>query len=231
MKNEDSLKSKSVLSGKGFYIALVLSLVAIGGAAWLGISSAVKGLENNAEDDILPPKVITGDEWEEKPAETKKDDIPKETDTKPDPTEEANEPVSPEPQGFIMPIQGDVLNPYSGDKVVKSKTLNEWVMHTGIDIKSEVGAPVKTISGGKVIEVKNDDRWGTLIVIEHPNGITSHYMNLKSATNVKQNQNVKLGDVIGSVGETCAIEKAEEPHLHFGVKQNGEWIDPMSICK
>ena len=44
-------------------------------------------------------------------------------------------------------------------------------------------------------------------------------------------QSVKLGDVIGTVGETADIERAEESHLHLGIKQDGEWIDPVSFIE
>ena len=73
--------------------------------------------------------------------------------------------------------------------------------------------------------------WGTTVTIEHADGIVSYYANLKSAVSVKQGQQVKMGAVIGAVGETAEIEQAEESHLHFGVKKDGEWIDPMSLAK
>lgn len=231
MKTKQDGKEKTFLGGKGFYLALTLSLAAIGLAAWLGISSTLKELENDGENEILPPKVITEDEWQNSPTDNKQKDVPKENPAEKDGGKKPEEPADAELQGFILPLKGEVVNPYSGDKVVKSKTLDEWVMHTGVDLGAEVGTPVKAICKGTVVEVKNDDMWGTCVTVEHSNGITSHYMNLKSATNVKVNQAVKSGDVIGSVGETCKIEKAEKSHLHFGVKQNGEWIDPMSICK
>ncbi|WMJ21805.1 M23 family metallopeptidase [Paludicola sp. MB14-C6] len=219
--------TKSFFSGKGFYVALAVSLIAIGGAAWLGLNSAMNKLDkNNTMDLDKTPSQIQDkdDEW----------DIPKQV-TKPQ--SDVNATVSDNAsnvvakENYILPLKGTVANAYSGDKVVKSKTLDEWVMHTGIDIKAAVSTPVKAIASGVVKEVKNDDMWGTCVVIDHGNGIVSHYYNLKTAVNVKVKQEVKLGDVIGSVGQTADIERAEESHLHFAVQKNGEWIDPLSIIK
>ena len=104
-------------------------------------------------------------------------------------------------------------------------------MHTGIDIKAEQSTPVKAMAAGKVTDIRNDSMWGTTVTITHEDGVISYYANLKSAVPVTVGQKVKLGDVIGNVGQTAEIEQAEESHLHFGVQKDGEWIDPMSLIK
>ena len=228
-------KAHRFFSGKGFYVALAVSLVAVGGAAWLGVNSAINKLEND-KPEIENNSMITDDEdWgipSDFEANAPQSNIPADTsdnESEPvesEPTEKANSGVQ---QGYILPLKGDVLNEYSGDKMVKSKTLDDWVMHTGLDIAAEVGTPVKAMSAGKITEIKNDDMWGTTITITHDGGIESYYANLKASVTVKEGQSVKLGDVIGNVGETADIERAEESHLHFGVRKDGEWVDPMSL--
>ncbi len=223
--------SNNFLAGKGFYIALAISLIAIGGAAWIGVNSSINKLgDNTLDNDNATSQVENNqDNWNvptEEEVNKPQSNVP--APKTEDETVKANEPVE---QGFIMPLKGEVLNAFSGDKVVKSKTLDEWVMHTGIDISAKLSTPVKAVSNGKVIEVKNDPMWGACVIIEHANGIESHYYNLKSAVNVKKNQQVKLGDVIGAVGNTAEIEQAEESHLHFAMKNKGNWVDPMSIIK
>ena len=37
-----------------------------------------------------------------------------------------------------------------------------------------------------------------------------------------------MGDVLGSVGASGLIESSEESHLHLAMKQDSQWIDPMS---
>lgn len=233
MKN--SSKTERFLAGKGFYIALVVCVAAVGGAAWLGVNSAMDKLGESAPS--IPQAASSREEtqWSvpnETPVAKKQEGVKAESksesvvESKTEvPTETAVE------QGFILPINGEILNAYSGDKVVKSKTLDDWVMHTGIDIAAEVSTPVKAMSSGKVTLITSDSMWGTTVTIDHGNGIVSYYANLKPGVNVVENQNVKMGDVIGAVGDTCDIERAEESHLHFSVKQGNEYIDPMSIMK
>jgi len=218
-------------SGKGFYVALAVSLVAIGGAAWLGVNSALNQLENNTPELQNNSQLQQDNEWDvpsDSQADANQNDVPPNSSTPATSTAQTNTGVD---EGYILPLKGDVANAYSGDKVVKSKTLDEWVMHTGVDIAAAVSTPVKAMSSGKVTEVKNDELWGTTVTIQHANGIISYYANLKSAVNVKQGQQVKMGDVIGSVGQTADIERAEASHLHLGVKKNGTWVDPMSIIQ
>ncbi len=227
-------KAHRFFSGKGFYIALAVSLIAVGAAAWIGVNSAMSQMKQ-PEPKVETPQQVEQDEWELPPdftVDVPQKDVPAEN--------KAEAPAEPEPkpeqptaveQGYIMPLKGEILNPYSGDKVVKSKTLDDWVMHTGVDLAADVSTPVKAISAGTVEEIVNDDLWGTTVTIRHANGITSYYANLKSAVKVTKGQEVKLGDVIGSVGETADIERAEASHLHFGMKQDNEWIDPLSMIQ
>lgn len=237
--------SAQYMKGKGFYAVLAFSIATIGGATWLGIDSAIEQFEVLPEVEQTPQDITNEYEWtlpeieiyEDTPVEIKQDNIIKEETSKDETEKTSDTEAAPAEtqtqtavqQGYILPLSGDIINPYSGDKVVKSKTLDEWVMHTGVDIGAEIDTPVKSISGGTVLSIENDDLWGTTIIIEHQDGITSHYSSLKSAVTVTVNQTVKLGDVIGHVAESCPIEAAEDPHLHFGVKKDGEWIDPFSI--
>lgn len=226
-----SFFSGGILSGKGFYIALGVSLLAIGGAAFVGVNSAINQLEeqkpqiNNQQN-----QTIEEDPWV---LDNQTVDIPK-TDI-PAPIEEADVPMEkpeiPVLEKYVMPVSGDIIGEFSGDQVVKSITLDEWVMHTGVDIKAAISTPVKSINAGTVTAINNDDMWGTTITISHPDGLISHYANLKTAVNVKVGQNVKASDVIGAVGETAEIERAEPSHLHFGIKKNDSWVDPLSIIR
>lgn len=220
---------RRLLRGKGFYIALSCSLAAVGGAAWLGLHSAIDKLDQpDPSPNDIRQESSTPNSWsvpqKDTPADVNKPGVPANPSSSPE--EEA-----PTTQSFLLPVAGDVLNPFSGDQVVKSKTLDDWMMHTGVDILAGVATPVKAAGNGTVLAVQNDALWGTAVTIQHGNGIVSYYANLKSAVNVTVGQEVKLGDVIGAVGETCEIERAEESHLHFGMKQNGTWVDPMSLCE
>ena len=129
----------------------------------------------------------------------------------------------------VMPVNGEIIKPFSNGELVKSETLGVWKTHDGADIKADAGTQVKAINQGTVTKVWDDPLWGMCITIDHGNGIESHYYNLSQATTVIEGDEVNSGEVIGAVGDTAEIEAAEGSHLHFAVKRNGNWIDPISF--
>lgn len=129
-------------------------------------------------------------------------------------------------QTFAMPVFGKVTLEFAMDKLVYSKTLEEWRAHSGVDLRADRGTPVKVVADGVVTEIKNDPRFGVTVIVEHSNGIKTLYANLASTDMVTPNQKVKQGEIIGSVGNTAIIESAEPPHLHFEVLKDGKPVDP-----
>ena len=125
-----------------------------------------------------------------------------------------------------VPVFGDISLDYAMDKLVYSKTLEDWRTHSGVDISSSRGTAVKAAADGYVYQIKNDPRFGITIVLDHDNGVKTIYSNLAGSDNVVTNQNVKRGDVIGSIGNTALFETAEPAHLHFEVLINDEYVDP-----
>lgn len=219
-------------NGKGFYIALACGLLAVGAAAWFGVTAAMRKLEVNPPE-VSTPEISNQETDLNLPADTPIK-LPSEEVSEP---EESTAPTTAQPEApakstaFAMPVSGDVVNAYSGEKMVKSKTLGDWVLHTGIDLAASAKTPVKAVSAGTVSAVETDDLWGCTVTIEHANSVISYYANLGDDIRVTVGQSVKLGDVIGTVGETADIERAEESHLHLGIKQDGEWVDPVSFIE
>lgn len=129
---------------------------------------------------------------------------------------------------FIKPVFGDISFDYSQDKLVYSKTLDEWRTHSGVDLGVDRGTPVKVVADGIVIDVKNDPRFGITVIIDHQNGIKTVYANLASDEMVTPNQKVKQGEVIGSVGNTALFEQVEQTHLHFEVLKDNLPVNPAN---
>jgi len=127
---------------------------------------------------------------------------------------------------LIMPVFGQVCVEFSKDKLVFSKTLEEWSTHCGIDIACEKGTAVKVVDDGYVSKVENDPRLGEKITVQHSNGLKTVYANLASCGMVATNQKLIEGDIIGCTGSTAIFESAEQPHLHFEVLRNNKPVDP-----
>ena len=108
-------------------------------------------------------------------------------------------------------------------------TLGYWETHDGVDIKGKVGKKVVAMTAGTVIKVIEDPLFGTEVIIDHGNNIEGHYYNLKKAVDVAEGDKVNAGEKIGAVGKTADVESKLPTHLHFGIKQNGKWIDPISF--
>lgn len=168
-------------------------------------------------------------------ANTPKDDVVIET-PQPEPlgTELPQESKGPEPteapqeKELVLksPLDGEIMNPFSDGKLVYSKTLEDFRVHNGIDIKSELSAPVKAAGDGVIADIQEDSMYGITIIIDHQNGIKTKYCNLSSSEMVKLGQEIKLGDVISGVGDTASFEMAEAPHLHFEVLKDDKCVNP-----
>jgi len=100
--------------------------------------------------------------------------------------------------------------------------------HLGIDYAAPTGTPVWAAAGGVITHRGDAGDAGNLVTIKHDGGIETAYMHLsKFADGQKVGQHVAAKTVIGYVGATGL---ATGPHLHFGVKQNGEFIDPTKLA-
>lgn len=132
---------------------------------------------------------------------------------------------------FIMPIEGEVVRDFTTDTLVYSNTLQEWISHEGIDIVADIATPVKAIESGEVIEVKNDPRYGYIVIIDHGQGYESIYCNLSTLDMVTIGKKVDKGQVISGVGNTSLFEIKDNPHLHFELIKDGKIVNPVEYIK
>ena len=145
-------------------------------------------------------------------------------------TEQNNANTTSEIQ-FIFPVEGEVIKEFAKDNLIYSETLEEWITHTGIDIKADRTTVVKATADGTVKSIKNDPRYGLTVTIEHNDGYTSIYSSLLSAEFVKEGETVTQGQTIGTVGNSAVFEVAEDNHLHFELLKDGSNINPEIYLK
>lgn len=131
----------------------------------------------------------------------------------------------------IFPVEGDIIMEYSMDMPIYWKTLDQYMVHAGIDISSEAGTPVQACAGGTVTKIEEDDGMGVTIEINHGNGLISVYSNLAADGLIELGEVVTQGTVIGKVGQSAMFEFESPDHLHFEMKKNGEYVDPMDYLK
>jgi murein DD-endopeptidase MepM/ murein hydrolase activator NlpD len=96
-------------------------------------------------------------------------------------------------------------------------------MHTGIDIGAAAGTNVLAANSGAVIKAGWNNSYGNVIMIDHGGGIVTLYAH-NSKLLVSTGDVVARGQVIALVGSTG---NSTGPHIHFEVRVNGEYQDPM----
>tara|TARA_B110000196_G_scaffold157592_2_gene135711 strand:+ start:5347 stop:6324 length:978 start_codon:yes stop_codon:yes gene_type:complete len=99
-------------------------------------------------------------------------------------------------------------------------------MHSGMDFTAPRNTPIYAASDGKVIRADSrSSGYGKHIRIDHGFGYVTLYAHLNKY-NVRRNQQVKKGDIIGYVGSTG---RSQAPHLHYEVQKDKKRINPINF--
>jgi murein DD-endopeptidase MepM/ murein hydrolase activator NlpD len=114
--------------------------------------------------------------------------------------------------GFVTSGYGPRSSPFTG----------RAEFHTGIDVTSMPGTPIKAAADGVVVQSGYFGGYGFMVEIRHKYGYSSVYAHCMRL-NTKVGQTVKRGEVISYMGRTGA---ATGYHVHFEVKLNGQHVNP-----
>lgn len=174
-----------------------------------------KGLDGINGTSALPPKhegdaIVTGEPVEEVIStileESKQSDRPKE--------------------GMSSPIENwkaNVSSGYGKRPYPLDPTGQTYDFHTGLDLSSPQGTPIKAVLPGTVRFVRyNDYGYGYHVMVDHGGGLMTIYAHSSSIL-VMEGQKVEQGEVLALVGMTGA---ATGPHLHFEVWEDGLRQEP-----
>ena len=128
--------------------------------------------------------------------------------------------------GWRMPCPGaPITSPFNPKRM--HPVLKRIKPHNGTDFGAPTGTPIHATSYGKVSWIAPRGPAGNLIIIDHPGDTQSYYMHMhRFAPGLKKGDKVESFQVIGTVGTTG---RSTGPHLHFGIKRKGKWINPMSL--
>ncbi|GGB61362.1 peptidase M24 [Roseibium aquae] len=100
-------------------------------------------------------------------------------------------------------------------------------MHTGVDWSAPRGTPIMAAGNGTIVKAGWSSGYGRRIELRHANGYTTTYSHLTGfAEGIREGGQVSQGQIIGYVGSTGL---STGPHLHYEVKVNGRFVDPMRI--
>ncbi len=95
--------------------------------------------------------------------------------------------------------------------------------HGGVDYKAKIGLPVAAAAQGRVVLAEPLYYSGRIVIIDHGLSVFSLYMHL-SEIDCQVGDLIKAGQIIGKSGRSGRVTG---PHLHFGVKIAGVFVDPL----
>lgn len=230
----DKKNGPASIGGKGFMIVLALCAVVLGASAWVLLSEPGEEMQTAEAErpvDISAAVVTMVPRSEPTPAAVT---APPLSEPEAEPAAAAAEEPEPETravfsetvESYVWPVRGDVEVPYAVTTLVYDATMADWRTHDGIDIAAPAGTEVIASAGGTVVEVRQDDMYGTVVEIDHANGVHSVYANLASEPPVSEGDVVTMGQIIGSVGQTALAEVNQVAHLHYAMTLDGHSADP-----
>lgn len=153
----------------------------------------------------------------------------KETEETKEETTQSSKYAVPYQDYYSLPLGTDILKDYSPDKPTFSATMGDWRTHSGIDFKAAEGEQVKAISYGTVTKIYEDALWGTVVQIDHGNGVSAKYCGFnKDTLEIKKGSTVESGSLLGYLG-TIPCEKSDLSHLHFEIIYNGKNVEPLEL--
>ena len=115
--------------------------------------------------------------------------------------------------------------------------------HYGLDLAAPQGSFIRNWWGGTVVEVTDNTRCGTSIVVQsgtwehiycHMQGKVEtiggqrYLVDRGGSIQIREGQMVQTGARIGRVGMTG---RTTGPHLHWGLKHRGSWVDPGLVLR
>ena len=127
---------------------------------------------------------------------------------------------------FKIPIKNTIITGVYGSQRILNGIPKS--PHYGLDFAAKEGTEIKAMLDGKVtLSEKNLYYTGGTIIFDHGHGVSTLYMHLKDLY-VKKGQNIKQGDVIGTVGKTG---RSTGPHLDIRLNWFDIKLDPASVLK
>jgi murein DD-endopeptidase MepM/ murein hydrolase activator NlpD len=129
---------------------------------------------------------------------------------------------------FVWPTEGVITQRFGHTAFSQSSGWYGSSGHTGLDIANSTNTPIKAADGGTVIVSGWSGGYGYAVAIDHGNGYVTWYAHMAQQPPVSVGQRVAQGEYIGPMGSTGY---STGPHLHFEIRKNGNYQDPLSYLR
>lgn len=203
--------------------------------AALAIIISVTVISNRSKkNEKLPEPTDSSTNADSESEDPKDSEEPEDSDTQaPEPSQKPTEKPSTNVENklpsFVLPVNGVLSKGHDSELQVYSTTMNDYRVHIGLDIVTAEDAPVYAAADGKVSRIWNDAWMGYCVAIQHSGDAYTIYQNLSETLpeGIVEGATVRSGQLIASVGDSAALEIAEEPHLHFEMTVGDLAVDPL----
>ncbi len=216
---------KTFFQKQGLYVLIFLCVVAAGITALVAWPRPNDSVPEDSGTDV---SLIDVPSLEEEMAKASQTPAPTMSPTPaPSPTPKPSAKDNSNGSGSISikkPVDGKIINSFSGDELVFFASLNIWATHNGVDIQAEKDTPVIAALSGTVQDVYADESNGGVIIVSHSDKVSTVYSGLGEMS-VNKGDKVNAGQQIGKIGE-MPKELDLSYHLHFEYIVNGEYKDP-----
>lgn len=137
--------------------------------------------------------------------------------------------AAPEParlweKAFQRPLGSDITSGFGNRRLFNGQLTS---YHNGVDLRAAVGTPVAAANRGRVRLARELFYAGNTVIIDHGAGVFTVYAHL-DRMDVRAGQAVAQDQVIGLSG---ASGRVSGPHLHWGLKLNGQNVDPLQFMQ
>lgn len=125
---------------------------------------------------------------------------------------------------FKVPLKSYITSHYGNQRLFNNKKKSQ---HLGNDLRAATGVKIPAANRGKVVYTGDLFFSGKVVVVDHGMDIFSIYGHLSKII-AKEGEMVEQGEIVGLAGATGRVSG---PHLHWGVRINGSWIDGFSLIE
>lgn len=125
---------------------------------------------------------------------------------------------------FLIPLDTFITSIYGSRRVFNNQ---KQTQHLGTDFRAMPGVPIHSSNAGKVVVARELFYTGLTVTVDHGMNIFTVYGHLSEIKAV-EGEFVPQGALIGLSGATGRVTG---PHLHWGVRVNGHFIDGHSLAE
>ncbi len=127
-------------------------------------------------------------------------------------------------EAFEIPLSSFITSHYGVKRIFNGIKKGQ---HLGTDFRAKIGVPIPVANNGRVVYTGDLFYTGNTVIVDHGVNVFTVYGHLNSIS-TELGEYVPKGAIIGKSGATGRVSG---PHLHWGVKILGHYVDGMSLVR